>query len=142
LALNSIGGEITQQMARVLAPGGTMVTIGGMSKLQSLLPYDLIAARRLKMRGFWLDSWYRKHRPEDKAALLADVARLVREKKLTLFYELHDFDDYAHALNKALEPGLSAKFRKVLLNIDHPDRLAEHDSRKDVDYKVFDVGIV
>lgn len=67
--------------------------------------------------------------------MLKDIASAVREKQLSFFFEKYDFDDFPQALKKAQEP---FRLRKVLLNMDHPDRLKEHDSRPESDYDRFD----
>lgn len=56
--------------------------------------------------------------------MLEDLAGWIREERLTLFTELHDFDDFDWALKRALVPH---SLRKIVLNMDYPDRMAEHD---------------
>jgi trans-2-enoyl-CoA reductase len=142
LAINCIGGEVTQDLVRSIAPGGTLVTVGGMSKQPAVVPFELVASKQLKLRGFWLDGWYQRHTASEKAELLSEIAQMVREKKLTFFYEVHDFDDFDHALQRALAPEVAVGFRKVLLNIDHPDRLMEHDAKDDKEYQIFETSVV
>lgn len=44
---------------------------------------------------------------------------------------MHDMDDFSYALQKCQEP---FRFRKVVLNLDFPDRMAEHDALSDDAY--------
>lgn len=135
LALNCVGGESGVDLARVLAPKGTLVTYGNMSKKALTVPEDLVTSKQLQLKGFWIAEWIKNNSAEARSAMLNELAGSVREKKLTFFYELHDLDDFDYALSKAQEP---FRFRKVVLNLDHPDRMAEHDARPESDYNVFE----
>lgn len=135
LGLNCVGGEVGVDMARVLAPGATLVTYGNMSKKPLTVPEDLVTAKQLQLKGFWVAEWYKNNSLEARAAMLQDLARMVKENKLTFFFEMHDFDDFDFALSKAQEP---FRFRKVVLNMDYPDRMKEHDARPESDYFVFE----
>lgn len=135
LALNCVGGPVATDLARVLAPGGTMVTYGGMSKEPLTIPHDLLAYKQLKLRGFWIANWYANHSREEASAMLYDIAGAVRDKRLSFFYRMHDLGDFDYALQKATEPFHD---RKVVLDLNPPDRLKEHDSRPESDYDVFD----
>ena len=138
LALNCVGGEVATNLARVLSPGGTMVTYGGMSKQPLSVPYDLLAYKQLSLRGFWIANWYASHSAEEATAMLGDIAAQVRAKKLSFFFRMHDLDDFQYALAKATEPFQS---RKVVLNLNYPDRMAEHDARDPEDYEIFEAPV-
>jgi len=135
LALNCVGGEVATDLCRMLAPGGTMVTYGGMAKQPLSVPQDLLTEKQLNLKGFWISKWYDEHSLEERSKMLHELAALVREQKLTFFFEVVDFDDFAWALQKSVEP---FRLRKILLNLDYPDRMAEHDARPESDYEVFD----
>lgn len=63
--------------------------------------------------------------------MLEDLAGWVRQDQLSLFLEMHDFDDFSFALDKSQTP---FRRRKVVLNMDFPDRMAQHDELlKDAD---------
>jgi len=68
-----------------------------------------------------------------------ELVKLIKADQLTYFYELHDLDDFDYALKKATE---SIYLRKVVLNCDFPDRLAEHDARPESDYDKFELPVV
>ena len=71
LALNCVGGQCATDLARALAPGGTMVTYGGMSKQPLSIPHDLLTYKQLNLRGFWIADWYATHSREEAAKLPA-----------------------------------------------------------------------
>jgi trans-2-enoyl-CoA reductase len=139
LAFNCIGGEGVVDIARVVGKGATLVTYGGMSKEQVAIPSDLISKKLLKLQSFWVTEWAKNHSIAERTTMINDISSLVRSKKLSLLYEMHDFDDFNYALHKSMEPyGL----RKIILNMDYPDRLKEHDARPSSDYWVFQTDTV
>jgi len=139
LALNCVGGPCASLLARALAPAGTLVTYGGMSHRPLELPLDLIARKQIKLRGFWVSRWVQTHSKEERSQMVEELLQLVRTKQLSFFFQLHDLDDFPFALQRALEPfGL----RKVLLSLDFPDRMQEHDAKPDKDYWIFDTSVV
>jgi trans-2-enoyl-CoA reductase len=135
LGLNCVGGESGVDLARVLAPGASLVTYGNMSKKALTVPEDLVASKQLQLKNFWIAEWFKNNSSEAQSAMLNELADLIKNKKLTFFFEMHDFDDFEYALSKAQEP---FRFRKVVLNMDYPDRFAEHDARPDREYDVFE----
>jgi hypothetical protein len=64
---------------------------------------------------------------------------MIREKQLTLFYEMHDFDDFSYAMDQALEP---FRLRKLILYMDYPDRFKEHDAIDQERYEMFEAPFV
>ena len=135
LGFNCIGGEGVAQMARIMGNNGTIVTYGGMSKKPISIPPEILAYKNLSLRGFWISQWNATHSDEERSAMLNDIAGMIRDEKLSYFLEMHDFDDFDHALKNHLEP---FKFRRVVLNIDHPDRMKEHDALSEDAYEHFD----
>jgi len=110
-----------------------------MSKSAVTIPADVLAYKQLKLHGFWMASWNAAHSVAERVTMINDIADLIRTNKLSFFFELHDFDDFDYALKTHLEPH---KFRKVVLNMDYPDRFKEHDAKSDSDYFVFDTSTV
>mgnify|MGYP002631183316 CR=1 FL=1 len=134
LALNCIGGDILTDMARSLTDGAKVVSYGGMSKKPIDLPSDLVSSKSLSMEGFWVTEWNSKASITERINMLNDIATMVKEEKLSLLYELYDFDDFSRALEKSKE---AFRLRKIVLQIDHPDRLKEHDEKSEDEYEVF-----
>jgi mitochondrial enoyl-[acyl-carrier protein] reductase / trans-2-enoyl-CoA reductase len=138
MALNCVGGRVVTDMVRLLPPNTSLVSYGGMSRRPINLPMDLLTSRNISMKGFWVSKWYEQHSRLERAIMIAEIASLIRSKQFTLFYELHDIDDFQYALRRHLEP---FQLRKVLLNLDYPDRLEEHDSLGEEAYKVFETNV-
>ena len=134
LGLNCVGGSAVADMCRVMGNGGTIVSYGSMSKKPVTVPGDVLAYKNLSLKGFWMSAWYQTHSAEEKSRMFNDIADMIRADKLCFYYSLHDFDDFNFALKTASEP---FNFRKIVLNMDFPDRMAEHDARPDSDYEVF-----
>lgn len=135
LAFNCVGGDSATEIARALAPNGTMVTYGGMSKRPTVIPLDVITYKQLKLKGFWITAWNAASSTEERLAMINTIADMIRSDKLTFFYQLHDFDDFEYALQKSMEPHT---LRKVVLSMAHPDRFKEHDAMSSEKYEVFD----
>jgi trans-2-enoyl-CoA reductase len=138
LAFNCIGGESTTEMIRCLDTNATVVTYGGMSKKPLTIPFDILASKQLQVKGFWMANWYETHGIAAKTEMINDIVDLIRNKQLTFFYEVHDFDDFHHALDISTQP---YRLRKVILNLDHPDRLKEHDAKDPAEYKIFELPV-
>jgi len=58
LGLNSVGGESALRLANCLAPGGTLVSFGGMSLQPLKIPTGLLIFKDLRFRGIWINKWY------------------------------------------------------------------------------------
>ncbi len=138
LGLNCVGGEPATDLARVLGHGATLVTYGGMAKKPLVLPFDLVTYKQLKLEGFWIADWYNTHSVEARKSMWNLILRLVKDQKYKHFFQLVDLDDFSFALEKSQEPFYP---RKIVLNVDYPDRFAEHDAKPDSDYWIFNAPI-
>ncbi len=139
LGLNCVGGEYVADMARALAPNATLVSYGGMSKRPMSVPLDVLSSKQIKMRGFWVSRWYETHSRLERAEMMAALIAMIRARELTLFTQLHDFDDFSHALSLHMAP---YQLRKVVLRVAFPDRMAEHDALPSDAYEVFETDTV
>lgn len=113
LALNCTGGETVTEMSRLLAPGGTLVTYGGMARRPVTVPTSALLFKDIKLRGFWLTAWNEQH-PDKRAQSLEQLIGLVAEEKLRLWVERHSLTSLNLALQRSEEP---FKDRKVLLSL-------------------------
>jgi len=139
LALNGgVEGDVVTHMSRSLSPGGAIVTYSEGAPAVVVPPEFLDGPKKLSLKTFSISSWYASKTPVDRAVMFADIAQLVRANKLALFYQLHDFDDFSYALEAAVGSG---SFRKVLVNQNFPDRLAEHDALSQDKYAVFETTV-
>lgn len=78
-----------------------MVTIGGMSKKPILVPTGALIFKDLTFRGFWMTRWIEQASTEDRSAMLSDIASLIKDKKLKLWYESVPLNSYAEAIARA-----------------------------------------
>ncbi|KAI8465079.1 MAG: hypothetical protein J3K34DRAFT_438096 [Monoraphidium minutum] len=77
LGLNCVGGSAALAVAKLLRPGGTVVTYGAMALQPVPLPAALLIFKDLSFRGFWLSGgWAAAAGPAARRALLDRVAAL------------------------------------------------------------------
>jgi trans-2-enoyl-CoA reductase len=135
LAFDCVGGETVTHMSRTLAPGATIVTYGAMSKKPITVPFDIVSSKMLKMRGFWISKWMEENSIKDRSKMLNDISRMIKKGALQFFFEMHDLDDFQYAIEASQKP---FRLRKVVLNVDFPDRFKEHDDRDPREYDMYD----
>ena len=83
LGIDAVGGAATESLATCLANGGTIVNYGAMSgEPCQVSPLSLIF-RDLKLRGFWLSSWYKSADPGTRAKLFTEIAGAIATGKLS-----------------------------------------------------------
>mmetsp|Transcript_22694 Transcript_22694/g.21921 ORF Transcript_22694/g.21921 Transcript_22694/m.21921 type:complete len:83 (-) Transcript_22694:113-361(-) len=75
---------------------------------------------------------------EAKEIMCKELTDMIKNMQLTFFYEVHDFDDFHRALEVSSEP---YRLRKIILNLDHPDRLKEHDAKDPSEYEHFELPV-
>jgi trans-2-enoyl-CoA reductase len=112
LALDGAGGPSATELARHLAPRGTLVSYGNMSRKPLQIPSSLTIFKELTIRGFSLNSWYRQHGPAAQDALWEALANQASAGKLRLWIERHRASEFLGALNR-IKIGTD---RKVLLD--------------------------
>jgi trans-2-enoyl-CoA reductase len=118
LALNGVGGRSALSISAVLAPGGTIVTYGGMSKKPAEIPTSAFVFKGIRAFGVAVGKWMcmEENRPlvDQMFEELQDF--IVQGKLHPPPVEMHELDDFKEAINRTLE----GKNRKQLLLI-HPD---------------------
>ncbi len=77
LAINQVGGESALTLAKAIAPGGTVATIGAMSKQPTSVPAGLMIFKDVRFVGFWVTAWYARATAADRDAMFAELAALV-----------------------------------------------------------------
>lgn len=101
LALNCVGGKSATNIARRLEAHGTVVTYGGMSRQPILVPTGSLIFKDLTFRGFWMSRWIEQNSRADREAMLDEIAKLVKENKLKLWFHSVPFEKYEEALRLA-----------------------------------------
>jgi trans-2-enoyl-CoA reductase len=77
LGLNCVGGKNTANVARMLAPGGHLVTYGAMARQPVSLPASLYIFKDIHTHGFWVTRWMREH-PDEKSEMLEAILDTMR----------------------------------------------------------------
>ena len=110
LALNAVGGESALRLAEALAPGGTHVTYGAMSRQPVRVPNGLLIFKDLCIRGFWVTRWYREASREARDAMLGELFTLARSGHLhTPIEQVFPLEQAQAALKRAMEGGRAGK---------------------------------
>ena len=76
LGLNAVGGASATRLAALLAPGGTLVTYGAMSKEALKIPNGFLIFRDLQLRGFWLTRWLQGADEASRDKMFAEIFRM------------------------------------------------------------------
>jgi mitochondrial enoyl-[acyl-carrier protein] reductase / trans-2-enoyl-CoA reductase len=76
LGLNAVGGESARQVAKSLAPHGTLVTYGAMSRQPVTVENGLLIFKDIRFCGFWISDWYRQAGREEISAMLRELEAL------------------------------------------------------------------
>lgn len=98
IALNSVGGSSSSNIARKLAPDSTMFTYGGMSKKPVSLPTSLFIFKNLTCRGYWVTE-NTKRDPQSKIDTTNELVKLYESGELeeldvnTHEWKLDEFSD-------------------------------------------------
>ncbi len=82
LASNCVGGESALRLMDMLAPRGTMVTFGAMSKKSIKVPNSFLIFRELSLRGLWCSRWLRESAPEAIATAYRELVEAVADGSL------------------------------------------------------------
>lgn len=105
LALNCVGGRDAEAMARVLSPGGCMVTYGGMSRQAMRVGASALIFRDLTYRGFWVSRWAAEN-PAEKIRVVKELLDLIRRGDFKMGPTVGVHWDW-HSSKEALVEGLS-----------------------------------
>lgn len=93
LLLNNIGSRLVNDMSKLLADNGTIVTYGAMTNQPIVMPASSFIFRNLNMRGFWLEKWNREHSIEERRAMYDHILTLCENKSLKIWTESHNFEN-------------------------------------------------
>ncbi len=77
LALNAVSGDSAIRLMDLLAPGGTMVTYGAMSRQPVKVPNGFLIFKGIHLRGFWVTQWLESAAAEEVRAIYGKLAGLV-----------------------------------------------------------------
>jgi len=83
LALNAVGGESAGRLCRAVAPGGIVVTYGGVTAEPMKFPTRFLIFNDIQLRGFWLDGWVRSHPATETQVMYQEIFELLQTGVLT-----------------------------------------------------------
>ncbi|KAM8790952.1 enoyl-[acyl-carrier-protein] reductase, mitochondrial [Rhynchonycteris naso] len=110
LALNCVGGKSATELLRHLAPGGTMVTYGGMAKQPVTASVSQLIFKDLKLRGFWMSQWKKAHNPDQFKELILTLCDFIRRGQLAApACSEVPLQDFQRALEASMQPFTSSK---------------------------------
>ena len=115
LGINQVGGDSALRLAKMVAPEAVIVTIGAMS-LQSLrLPNGLLIFKNLHFTGFWVNKWYEKASPAERAQTFDHIFSLARRRLLqTKIERAYSLGEFAAAIAHAEQ---SQRAGKIIFEI-------------------------
>ncbi|XP_033330834.1 enoyl-[acyl-carrier-protein] reductase, mitochondrial [Megalopta genalis] len=83
LALNCVCGQNALDVMRHLAPGGVMVTYGGMSREPVTVPTSALIFKDISLKGFWMTAWTKNNKSsKERLDMFSEIGKLFQEKKL------------------------------------------------------------
>ncbi len=110
LALNAIGGPSAGRLCRAVAPGGVVVTYGGVTSDPMRFPTRELIFRNLALRGYWMDAWARARPVAEVHALWDKMIELLREGIITQpVAAQYPLIDWKAAFEHAFRPGHGGK---------------------------------
>lgn len=114
LALNGVGGKSATELLRHIAPKGTMVTYGGMSRQPVIVPTGVFIFKEVTALGFWNSQWnIENDTSPERDIMYEELCNMIRECKLIPPpCEMFPFDNYAEAVESAMK-GFEGK-KKVI----------------------------
>ena len=83
LALNAVGGASASLLAKLLGPGGTIVTYGGMSKQPITASTSHFIFKDLRYVGYWHSRWMSQHGYDVKKDMIDALVNLVLDGVLS-----------------------------------------------------------
>jgi NADPH2:quinone reductase len=110
-AIDAVSGPQAGEVARCLAPGGVMLTMGVLGGV-SLGPIDAgdLLFKGATIRGFWLTNWFMHQAPESVGRALTELLTLLATGVMKPVVEAeYDLADFRDAIAHAERPGRTGK---------------------------------
>lgn len=115
LASNCVGGDSAMRLMDMLAPHGTMVTFGAMSKKSIKVPNGWLIFKDITLKGLWCTQWLKDASREEIQAAYDHLAAQMAEGKLKQAIDcVYPMEDILEAVERAQEEYRSGK---ILLQI-------------------------
>lgn len=110
LALDAIGGNASNLLAKCLEDGGQVVNYGLLSGQPCTIdPFDLVF-RRIVLKGFWLADWFKTATDKDIQSMYGNLIPLIQEGVISGAIEAkYRLDDVQQAVAHAAKPHRAGK---------------------------------
>jgi NADPH:quinone reductase len=109
-AVDSVGGQTANELLGLLAPGGTLVSFGGMSGQALVVDPGHLIFKGKTVKGFWATARTERTSAADRGRMVADLVRLVASGVLPLrVAATFDLAQAAEAAAASLTPGRTGK---------------------------------
>lgn len=104
LASNAVGGESALRLMDMLAPGGSMVTYGAMSKKSIKVPNGFLIFKGIRLEGLWVTQWLKTASREEIEQAYALLAGWMAEGALAQAVDsVYPLEDIRKAAARAQE---------------------------------------
>lgn len=114
LGIDCIGGVATENLARCLAEGATLINYGAMSGERCMISPRYFVFRDITLRGFWLSQWFKKATPEARRAVFAQIgAHIARGELHARVHARYGIADIKKAVADAARGARSGKIVMV-----------------------------
>lgn len=114
LGIDCIGGVATENLARCLAEGATLINYGAMSGERCMISPRYFVFRDITLRGFWLSQWFKKATPEARRAVFAQIgAHIARGELHARVHARYAITDIKKAVADAARGARSGKIVMV-----------------------------
>jgi trans-2-enoyl-CoA reductase len=111
LALNCVNGKNATDCVRHLAPNGTMVTYGGMSRQPLIIPTGSLIFLNHKFQGFWMTQWYKQYqqKPEEQE-MLTFISESMLNRSLQVAAPItFRFEQFKEAVETSMQSNVRGK---------------------------------
>ncbi|KRT78241.1 hypothetical protein AMK59_8712 [Oryctes borbonicus] len=104
LSLNCVGGKCATELMRQLAPGGTMVTYGGMSREPVTVATSALIFKDIRVVGYWMTRWSNVNADSpERFKMYEELIDLMKDGRLRgPAFQFVEFDDFKTAINNTL----------------------------------------
>lgn len=110
LAANAVGGDSALRQMDLLAPEGTLVTYGAMSRRSLKVPNKFLIFKGLRLHGLWITRWYEQAGSQELQDALQPLARMIVEHELhTAVDAVIPMGEHARAMRRAAEESRAGK---------------------------------
>ena len=105
LAFNAVGGDSALRLMSLLAPKGTHITYGAMSRQPLKVPNKFLIFKEIQLRGLWVSRWLNDMCSQDRQDLFDHLGEAVRNGHLQLPIDtVYPLDQIARAVFHAQTP--------------------------------------